>query len=118
MGPLAGHLARFGRAWLCLFGLLWAAAHTQALTPEVSRGLLWLQSQISSNEKSDRDHAVASIQAAQASLAAGASDKAIALLIDASERLLKITSVDLRPYRVEVDRLLQEAEARWFIAQP
>jgi len=24
----------------------------------------------------------------------------------------------LEAYRVEVDRLLQEAEARWFIAQP
>ena len=46
------------------------------------------------------------------------SDQAIGLLIDASERLLKITSVDVTPYRVEVDRLLQEAEARWFIAQP
>ncbi len=47
MGPLSGHLARFGRAWLCSFGLLWAAtAQTQALSPEVSRGLLWLQSQV------------------------------------------------------------------------
>ncbi len=73
---------------------------------------------VSSSDKSDRDHAVSSIRAAQASLAAGASDKAIEQLIDASERLLKITSVDIMPYRVEVDRLLQEAEARWFIAQP
>jgi len=36
--------------WLCLFGLLWAAtAHTQALTPDVSRGLAWLQSQVQAN---------------------------------------------------------------------
>jgi len=73
---------------------------------------------VSSSDKSDRDHAVSSIQAAQASLGARDSDQAIGLLIDASERLLKITSVDVTPYRVEVDRLLQEAEARWFIAQP
>ena len=47
MGPLSGRLARFGRAWLCLFGVLWAVtAHTQALTPEISRGLLWLQNQV------------------------------------------------------------------------
>jgi len=73
---------------------------------------------VSSNDKADRDHAVTSIQAAQASLAAGDSAKAIGLLIDASERLLKITSADVSTQRVEVDRLLQEAEARWFIAQP
>jgi len=73
---------------------------------------------VSSNDKSDRDHAVSSIRAAQASLAAGDSAKAVGLLIDASERLLKITSVDVTSYRVEVDQLLQEAEARWFIAQP
>jgi hypothetical protein len=73
---------------------------------------------VSSSDKSDRDHAVSSIRAAQASLAAGQSDKAIDQLVDAAERLLKITSVDITPYRVEVDRLLQEAEARWFIAQP
>jgi len=47
VGPLSGHLERFGQVWLCLFGLLWAAtAHTQALAPEISRGLLWLQGQV------------------------------------------------------------------------
>src|SRR5882672_6456332 len=73
---------------------------------------------VSSSEKSDRDQAVSSIRAAQASLAAGASDMAIDQLVEASERLLKITSVDVSAQRVEVDRLLQEAEVRWFIAQP
>ena len=61
---------------------------------------------------------MSAIRAAQASLAAGAPDKAIEQLVDAAERLLKITSANVTPYRVEVDRLLQEAEARWFIAQP
>jgi len=73
---------------------------------------------VSSSDKSDRDHAISSIRAAQASLSAGASEKAIEQLVDASDRLLKITSVDVSAQRVRVDRLLQEAEVRWFIAQP
>jgi hypothetical protein len=86
------------------------------VAPRVAGALSALS--VSSSDKSDRDHAVSSIRAAQASLASGQSEKAIDQLIDASERLLKITSADITPYRVEVDRLLQEAEARWFIAQP
>jgi hypothetical protein len=73
---------------------------------------------VSSNDKSDRDHAVASIRAAQASLAVGAYYKAIDQLVDASGWLLKITSADVSAQRVEVDRLLQEAQVRWFLAQP
>jgi hypothetical protein len=73
---------------------------------------------VASNEKSDRTKAVSDIQAAQASLAAGASDQAIALLIDAAGHLVNITSVDVTAYRVEVDRLLQEAETRWAASQP
>jgi hypothetical protein len=73
---------------------------------------------VAPNDKSDRDRAVSSIRAAQASLASGFSARAIDQLIDASEHLLKISSVDVTSYRVEVDRLLQEAEARWFVALP
>ncbi len=73
---------------------------------------------VSSTDKSDRDHAVSSIRAAQASMTSGAYEQAIGQLIDASEHLLKITSVDVSAQRAEVDRLLQEAEVRWFIAQP
>jgi hypothetical protein len=73
---------------------------------------------VSSNDKSDRDHAVSSIRAAQASLAAGAYYKAIDQFVDASGWLLKITSADESAQRVQVDRLLQEAEVRWFLAQP
>jgi hypothetical protein len=51
-------------------------------------------------------------------MTSGAFEQAIGQLIDAGERLLKITSVDVSAQRVEVDRLLQEAEVRWFIAQP
>jgi hypothetical protein len=68
---------------------------------------------VASNDKSDRDRAVANIRAAQASLASGDSDRAIDQLLEACERLRKITSVDVTPYRIEADRLLQEAEARW-----
>jgi len=105
--PLSGHLARFGRVFLYLFGLLWAAtAQTQALSPEVSRGLSWLQSQV------QLDGTLANEGTSIATAL-----QAMGQLVDASERLLKITSADVASYRVEVDRLLQEAEARWFIAQ-
>ena len=73
---------------------------------------------VSSSDKSDRDHAVSSIRAAQASMTSGAYEQAIAQLIDAAEHLLKITSIDVSAQRVEVGRLLQEAAVRWFIAQP
>lgn len=73
---------------------------------------------VGSADKADRNHAVAAIQSAQARLAAGQYESAIADLVAAAERLLKITSVDVGPYRVEVARLLKEAEARWAAAQP
>lgn len=73
---------------------------------------------VSSNDKSDRDRAISLIQAAQASLAAGAAGRAIDQLVEAAERLMKIASVDVSAQRVEVDRLLQEAQVRWFLAQP
>ena len=62
--------------------------------------------------------AASGVLAAQSSIAAGAYEQAIAQLIDVAERLLKITSANVSAQRVEVDRLLQEAQVRWFIAQP
>jgi len=47
----------------------------------------------------------------------GCAEKAIDQLVDASERLLKITSVDVSAQRVYVDRLLQE-RSTLVIAQP
>ena len=73
---------------------------------------------LANSDKSDRDHAITSVLAAQRSLAAGAYEEAIGRLIDVAERLLKITSANVSAQRVEVDRLLQEAQVRWFIAQP
>jgi hypothetical protein len=61
---------------------------------------------------------VSSIRSAQASIASGDHAQAISALITAAERLLKIDSVDVSAQRVEVDRLLQEAQVRWFLAQP
>jgi hypothetical protein len=94
--------------------LLVESADTVA--PRVVAELLALA--VSSNDKSDRDRAVSLIRAAQASLGAGAYGKAIDQLVEAAERLMKITSVDVSAQRVEVDRLLQEAGVRWFLAQP
>jgi hypothetical protein len=69
-------------------------------------------------ERSDRNAAVSKIQAASRSLAADRYEEAIEKLLEAAARLVKITSVDVRAYRVQVDRLLQEAQVRWFLAQP
>ena len=94
-----------------------AVESADTVAPRVAAELAALNITASS-DKSDRDHAVSSIRAAQASMTSGAYEQAIGQLIDAAEHLLKITSADVSAQRVEVDRLLQEAEARWFIAQP
>src|SRR5437867_1299595 len=47
---MGSRLFLFGRAWLCLAGFAWTAtAYSQSLSPEVSRGLSWLQNQIQAN---------------------------------------------------------------------
>src|SRR5258706_14567106 len=43
---MLSRLFLFGRAWLCLLALWTATAHAQSLSPEISRGLAWLQSQV------------------------------------------------------------------------
>jgi hypothetical protein len=73
---------------------------------------------LANRDKSDRDHAIAGVLAAQSSIAAGAYEQAIGQLIDVAERLLKITSANVSAQRVEVDRLLQEAQIRWYLAKP
>ncbi len=73
---------------------------------------------LANSDKSDRDHAITGVLAAQSSLAAGAYEQAIGRLINVAGRLLKITSADVSAQRVEVDRLLQEAQMRWYLAQP
>ena len=70
------------------------------------------------SDRTDRDIAVASIQAAQSALAAGDYETAIAQLITASGRLLNITSANVTPQRVDTARILQEAQIRWAQTQP
>jgi len=69
-------------------------------------------------ERFHRITAVSKILAASSLLAADRYEEAIEKLLEAAARLAKITSVDVRAYRVQVDRLLQEAQGRWFLAQP
>jgi len=70
------------------------------------------------SDRNDRDIAVSSIQAAQSALAAGDYDGAIAQLLTATGRLLKITSASVVPQRVDTARLLQNAQLRWAQTQP
>src|SRR5260221_8408460 len=46
---MLSRLFLFGRPWLCLLALWTATAHAQSLSPEVSRGLAWLQGQVQAN---------------------------------------------------------------------
>ena len=68
-------------------------------------------------ENSDRNTSVSKIQAASRLLAADQYEEAIKTLLEAAARLVKITSVDVSVHRVQIDRLLQEAQVRWFLAQ-
>jgi len=69
-------------------------------------------------DRSDRNAAVSKIEAASSSLAVDQHEEAIEQLLEAAAQLAKITSVDVRAYRIQVDRLLQETQVRWFLAHP
>jgi len=73
---------------------------------------------VSSSDKSDRDHAISSIRAAQASLPRARPRRRSSKLVDASERLLKITSVDVSARACESTASCRKPKLRWFIAQP
>jgi hypothetical protein len=73
---------------------------------------------LSPSDRNDRDSALASIQAAQSALLAGDHEAAIAQFLTATGRLLKITSANVLPQRVDTARLLQEAQIRWAMTQP
>ena len=73
---------------------------------------------LSPSDRNDRDIALASIQAAQGALLAGDHEAAIAQLLTATARLLKITSANVLPQRVDTARLLQDAQIRWTGTQP
>jgi protocatechuate 3,4-dioxygenase beta subunit len=73
---------------------------------------------LSASDRNDRDIAVQGIQAAQAALAAGDYEFAIAQLNVVAERLIKITSVNVSAQRVDAARILQQAQIRWAATQP
>ncbi|HWM43540.1 MAG TPA: carboxypeptidase regulatory-like domain-containing protein [Burkholderiales bacterium] len=73
---------------------------------------------LSYHDRNDRDAAIWYIQAAQHALAEGEHEAAIAKLVAAAEKLLKITSANVTPQRVDLARLLQDAQVRWTGTQP
>jgi hypothetical protein len=89
----------------------------EAIAPRVSAELAALNIPLAS-ERNDRDVAVSSIQAAQSALAAADYETAIAQLITAAERLLKVTSANVAPQRADAARILQQAQIRWAMTQP
>jgi hypothetical protein len=94
-----------------------AVESAETIAPRVAAELAALTITLDS-DKLDRDAAVSSVQAAQSSIAAGQYEQAIGQLITATERLLKITSANVAPQRVQVDRMMQDAQERWAAAQP
>ena len=73
---------------------------------------------LSAPERAARDSAVVKLQAAQTSLAAAAWESAMSSLIDAAALVRGIGSVDLSAQAIAIDRVLQEAERRWWSALP
>jgi hypothetical protein len=64
-------------------------------------------------EREARDQAVNSLQNALASITQTQYDVALDALLDAVEKLRKITSVDIGSYRLSLDNLLQETGWNW-----
>jgi hypothetical protein len=93
-----------------------AVEAADVVAPRVIDGLAALA--VSSHDKSDRTHAIWHLYAAQWHLGSGNLEWAIGHLVEAADALLRITSADVTPYRLDVARLLKEAEARWAAAQP
>jgi len=87
-----------------------------AIGPEVVSGLQALA--VAQAEQAHRDIAIGHIQTAQTRLGAQQYGEAIAELLESVKWLLKISSADVSPYRLAVDRLLDEAAYRWYLGQP
>ena len=99
------------------FDLTLSVETAEVITTRVVADLSALTN-LAPSDRNDRDIAVSSIQAARSALAAGDYDGAIAQLLTATERLLKITSASVVPQRVDTARILQEAQIRWAQTQP
>ena len=98
------------------FGTTLAVEASEAVATRVVDGLGALT--LASHDKADRMHAIWHLYAAQWHLGAGSHESAIGHLVEAADALLKITSADVAPYRVDTALLLKEAQARWAAAQP
>lgn len=70
----------------------------------------------SSKEREARDQAVKALQDAIAKTAQGKNESAIQSLLDAIDKLRRITGRDMSTYRLAVDRWLQELELEWLDA--
>jgi hypothetical protein len=89
------------------------AAHTVA---DATAGLQALA--LPNSERSARDRALQHLASAQTKLGQARWSDAIDELLEAVEDLARITSVDTWTYRLQIDRVLDEAEYRWWLALP
>jgi hypothetical protein len=96
--------------------LSFAVTDAATVSGQVVAGLQGLT--LASAEKQSRDRAVAHVQSAQTKLAAARYEDAIDELLEAVEDLMKITSVDTSAQRLQIDRMLDEAGYRWYLALP
>lgn len=71
-----------------------------------------------SSAREARDQAIKALQDAVAKTAQGKYEDAIGNLLDAIDKLNRVTGMDMSAYRLAVDRWLQELELEWLLAQP
>jgi hypothetical protein len=73
---------------------------------------------LSSADQNHRDHVLQHLSSAESKTALGRDEDAIDEFLEALEDLSKITSADVSAYRLQIDRMLDEAEYRWWLALP
>jgi hypothetical protein len=73
---------------------------------------------LSAFEANARDAAVASLQAAQASIAVASWEPAIDQLVNAVTKLHAVSSVNVAQHQAGIDNVLKEVEQRWWSALP
>jgi hypothetical protein len=86
--------------------------------PQVISALQALALSSAHGERSARDAAVASLQAAQADIGQARWEDAISQLVDAAEDLDSIASVDVSAYRASAGNVMKEVERRWWASLP
>ncbi|HET7596127.1 MAG TPA: hypothetical protein VFK15_04290, partial [Burkholderiales bacterium] len=73
---------------------------------------------LSASEANARNAAVASLQAAQASIAVASWEQAIDQLVNAVTNLRSVSSIDVAQQQAGIDGVLKEVEQRWWSALP